>query len=74
MARRARLTFAIAALACTTACGDSNPTGLTPVASTPPDTVGNGAVVAALLIDPTALPRYAGQVLPATFAPPVLQR
>lgn len=37
------------------------------------DTAGNGAVIASLLIDPTALPSYA-VVLPATFVPPILQR
>lgn len=58
------------------ACGEGTGADLTaPVVTPTPvlDTVGNGAVVAALRIDPTALPSYA-VALPATFAPPVLQR
>ena len=58
------------------ACGEGSGTDVTAPNVTPTpvlDTAGNGAVIAALRIDPTALPSYA-VVLPATFAPPVLQR
>lgn len=58
------------------ACSGAEPTGVIETPVTPPtvvDTAGNGAVRAALLIEPTALPSYA-VTLPATFVPPVLQR
>lgn len=60
------------------ACTGSEPTGIDDGSGTPVpivvDTAGNGAVIAALTIDPAALPAYAGQALPASYAPPVLQR
>ena len=59
-------------------CTDAGTTGvdetpITPITPVVVDTAGNGAVRAALFIEPTALPSYAVS-LPATFAPPVLQR
>jgi cytochrome c peroxidase len=60
------------------ACAGGEPTGIDDGSDTPPpvaaDTAGNGAVIAALTIDPAALPAYAAQSLPASYAPPVLQR
>jgi cytochrome c peroxidase len=62
----------------TVGCAGSEPTGIDDGSGAPTpivmDTAGNGAVVAALIIDPTALPNYASQALPASYAPPVLQR
>lgn len=63
------------ALLVAAACSDAAPTGVVETPTTPSvvDTAGNGAVRAALLIDPTALPSYA-VTLPATYIPQVLQR
>lgn len=68
--------LALSALLVLAACGEGPAADVTaPVVTPAPvlDTVGNGAVVAALRIDPTALPNYA-VTLPASFAPPILQR
>jgi cytochrome c peroxidase len=83
--RRARsllLALGVASLA-NTACAGADASGdaitgpvvpQVPVTPTAADTAGNGAVIARLFLDPTALPNYAGQALPASYAPPVLQR
>jgi hypothetical protein len=42
--------------------------------ATDPTTTGSAAIRAALLIDPDALPRYAGVVLPAYYDAVVLGR
>ena len=79
MPRTDRTRYAILAVAfvfvLVTACGASD---LTDPAVIPPatavDTAGNGLVTAALNIDPTALPAYAAQTLPASYSAQVLQR
>ena len=76
---RARATFAAAsfALLLASACGESDPTAIAVIPTGPTsaaDTTGNGLVVAALTIDPAALPRYAGGTLPAFYTAQVLQR
>lgn len=65
------------ALALASACGDAASTGTAVIPTDPTstlDTAGDGLVVAALTIDPTALPDYAGQALPAYYTAQVLQR
>src|SRR5689334_17007947 len=76
---------ALVACAISLGCTGAEPTAITetpapevpqPITPPPvpaPDTIGNGAVIAALLIDPANLPNYIA-ALPASYGPGVLQR
>ena len=80
---RAPLLVAVlfAVLAVAAACGASDATDAAVIPTEPAvptvpggDTAGNGLVAAALTIDPSALPNYAAQTLPASYTAQVLQR